>query len=116
MLLDGSMNGPAFLAYPEQVLAPELRPGCMMVMDNLLAPRINCVREAIEKIGARLPFLPPYSPDFNAIEMASRSLSPPEKGRRLTIEDLWSVVAGCLPAFSAAECRRHFEAAAYDPE
>lgn len=65
MLLDGPMNGNAFLAYAEQVLAPELRPGDIVVMDNLPAHRIGGVREAIEKAGARLLFLPPYSPDFN---------------------------------------------------
>ena len=65
MLLDGPMNGPAFLAYAEQVLAPELRPGDIVVMDNLPSHKISGVREAIEKAGARLLFLPPYSPDFN---------------------------------------------------
>lgn len=56
MLLDGPMNGPAFLAYAEQVLAPELRPGDIVVMDNLPAHKISGVREAIEKVGARLLF------------------------------------------------------------
>src|SRR5690606_15933155 len=74
--LDGPMNGPAFLAYAEQVLAPELRPGDVVVMDNLPAHKISGVREAIEKVGARLLFLPPYSPDFNPIEMPSRSSKP----------------------------------------
>lgn len=70
MLLDGPMNGSAFLAYAKQVLAPELRPGDIVVMDNLPAHKISGVREAIEKVGARLLFLPPYSPDFNPIENA----------------------------------------------
>lgn len=74
MLLDGPMNGASFLAYAEQVLAPELRPGDIVVMDNLPAHRISGVREAIEKAGARLLFLPPYSPDFNPIEMAFSKL------------------------------------------
>lgn len=74
MLLDGPMNGAAFLAYAEQVLAPELRPGDVVVMDKLPAHRISGVREAIEKAGARLLFLPPYSPDFNPIEMAFSKL------------------------------------------
>ena len=95
MLLDGPMNGPAFLAYAEQVLAPELRPGDIVVMDNLPAHKISGVREAIEKVGARLLFLPPYSPDFNPIEMAFSKLkallnrdglleaqSPAQEGRR----------------------------------
>lgn len=74
MLLDGPMNGPAFLAYTEQVLAPELRPGDIVVMDNLPSHKIGGVREAIERAGARLLFLPPYSPDFNPIEMAFSKL------------------------------------------
>ena len=87
MLLDGPMNGNAFLAYAEQVLAPELRPGDIVVMDNLPAHRIGGVREAIEKAGARLLFLPPYSPDFNPIENAFAKFksrlrrAPPEPSR-----------------------------------
>ena len=67
------MNGAAFLAYTEQVIAPELRPGDVVIMDNLPAHKISGVREAIEKVGARVLFLPPCSPDFNPIEMALTS-------------------------------------------
>lgn len=117
MLLDGPMNGPAFLAYAEQVLAPELRPGDIVVMDNLPAHRISGVREAIEKVGARLLFLPPYSPDFNPIEMAFSKLKALlRKAAARTIDELWSVVADCLAAFTAQECRQYFQAAGYDPE
>jgi transposase len=62
------MNGIAFLAYVEQVLVPELKPGDIVVMDNLPAHKVSGVREAIEKVGAKLLYLPPYSPDFNPIE------------------------------------------------
>ena len=117
MLLDGPMNGPAFLAYAEQVLAPELRPGDVVVMDNLPAHRISGVREAIEKVGARLMFLPPYSPDFNPIEMAFSKLKALlRKVAARTVDELWCVVADCLPAFTAQECRHYFQAAGYDPE
>jgi transposase len=117
MLLDGPMNGPAFLAYAEQVLAPELRPGDTVVMDNLPAHKIGGVREAIEKAGARLLFLPPYSPDFNPIEMAFSKLKALlRKAAARTIDELWSVVADCLPAFTTEECRHYFGAAGYDPE
>ncbi|TJV15679.1 MAG: IS630 family transposase [Mesorhizobium sp.] len=117
MLLDGPMNGSAFLAYAEQVLAPELRPGDIVVMDNLPAHKISGVREAIEKVGARLLFLPPYSPDFNPIEMAFSKLKALlRKAATRTIDELWSVVANCLAAFTAEECRHYFEAAGYDPE
>ncbi|RWK55149.1 IS630 family transposase, partial [Mesorhizobium sp.] len=101
MLLDGPMNGSAFLAYAEQVLAPELHPGDIVVMDNLPAHKISGVREAIEKLGARLLFLPPYSPDFNPIEMAFSKLKALlRKAATRTIDELWSVVANCLAAFT----------------
>ncbi|RWM40544.1 MAG: transposase, partial [Mesorhizobium sp.] len=111
------MNGSAFLAYAEQVLAPELHPGDIVVMDNLPAHKISGVREAIEKLGARLLFLPPYSPDFNPIEMAFSKLKALlRKAATRTIDELWSVVANCLAAFTAEECRHYFEAAGDDPE
>lgn len=117
MLLDGPMNGPAFLAYVEQVLAPELRPGDIVVMDNLPAHKLSGVRGAIEKAGARLLFLPPYSPDFNPIEMAFSKLKALlRKAAARAVDELWSVVANCLPAFTADECRHYFEAAGYDPD
>ena len=102
MLLDGPMNGPAFLAYAEQVLAPELRPGDIVVMDNLPAHKISGVREAIEKVGARLLFLPPYSPDLNPIEMAFSKLK--------------ALLRKAAARTVAAECRNYFQAAGYDPE
>ena len=70
MILDGAMHGAAFLAYVEQVLAPTLSAGDIVVMDNLPAHKPVAVRQAIERTGAELRFLPPYSPDFNPIEMA----------------------------------------------
>ena len=106
-----------FLAYAEQVLAPELRPGDVVVMDNLPAHKISGVREAIERIGARLLFLPPYSPDFNPIEMAFSKLKALlRKVAARTVDELWSVVADCLSAFTPDECRHYFEAAGYDPD
>ena len=117
MLLDGPMNGPAFLAYTEQVLAPELRPGDIVVMDNLPSHKISGVREAIERAGARLLFLPPYSPDFNPIEMAFSKLKALlRKVAARTVNDLWAAVAECLSAFTPGECRNYFTAAGYDPE
>jgi transposase len=74
MILDGPMHGTAFLAYVEQVLVPELKPGDIVVMDNLPAHKISGVREAIDAADARLFYLPPYSPDFNPIEMAFAKL------------------------------------------
>ena len=74
MVLDGPMNGEAFLAYVEQVLVPELASDDVVVMDNLPAHKVTGVRQAIEGAGARLLYLPPYSPDFNPIEMAFSKL------------------------------------------
>lgn len=117
MLLDGPMNGAAFLAYVEQVLAPELRPGDVVIMDNLPAHKISGVHEAIEKAGVGLLFLPPYSPDFNPIEMAFSKLKALlRKAAARTIDELWSVVADCLAAFTPEECRNYFKAVGYDPE
>ena len=111
------MNGAAFLAYTEQVLAPELRPGDVVVMDNLPAHKISGVCEAIEKVRARLMFLPPYSPDFNPIEMAFSKLKALlRKAAARTVDELWSLVTRCLSAFTPEECRNYFEAAGYDPE
>ena len=79
MVLDGAMHGAAFLAYVEQVLVPTLAPGDIVVMDNLPAHKPVAVRHAIEGAGAELRFLPPYSPDFNPIEMAFSKLRPSSK-------------------------------------
>ena len=67
-VFDGPLDNPAFLAYVEQVLAPTLRPGDVVVLDNLALHKQPAVQAAIERVGARLRFLPPYSPDFNPIE------------------------------------------------
>jgi len=117
MLLDGPMNGSAFLAYAEQVLAPQLRPGDIVVMDNLPAHKVSGVREAIQRAGASLLFLPPYSPDFNPIEMAFSKLKAIlRKAAARTIDDLWNTIAACLNQFSQIECQNYFQAAGYDPD
>jgi transposase len=117
MVLDGPMNGAAFLAYTEQVLVPELAPGDVVVMDNLPAHKIIGVRAAIEAVGATLVFLPPYSPDMNPIEMAFSKLKALlRKAAARTVDDLWDVIADCLDAFTKQECRNYFAAAGYDPE
>ena len=117
MVLDGAMNGPAFLAYVEQVLVPELAPGDVVVMDNLPAHKVAGVRRAIEYAGARLLYLPSYSPDFNPIEMAFSKLKAIlRKAAPRTVTDLWDVLAQALDAFTPTECRNYFTAAGYDPE
>ena len=89
MILDGAMHGTAFLAYVEQVLAPTLSPGDIVIMDNLPAHKPLAVRHAIEATGAALHFLPPYSPDFNPIEMAFSKLKAfLKKSAARTVDDL----------------------------
>ncbi len=117
MVLDGPMNGAAFLAYVEQVLAPDLAPGDVVILDNLPAHRVSGVREAIEAAGAALLFLPPYSPDFNPIEQAFAKLkSLLRKAAARTIDDLWGAIADAIELFSPAECANFFINAGYDPE
>jgi transposase len=117
MVLDGPMNGPAFLAYVEQVLAPTLSPGETVVMDNLPAHKVTGVRAAIEVTGARLRLLPPYSPDFNPIELAFAKLKALlRRAAARTIPELWDAIAAALPAFSPHECANYFTACGYEPD
>src|SRR5262249_22522815 len=82
-VLDGAMNGEAFLSYVEQVLAPTLSPGDIVIMDNLSSHKVAGVRGAIERCGAALVYLPPYSPDLNPIEKAfANAQIPLAKARR----------------------------------
>lgn len=117
MVLDGPMNGAAFLAYVEQVLVPTLQRGEVVVMDNLPAHKPASVRAAIERAGATLRYLPPYSPDFNPIENAFAKLKALlRKAAARTIEELWDAIRDALPTFCAAECANYFKAAGYEPE
>ena len=117
MMLDGPMNGPAFLAYVEQVLVPTLRPGQIVVMDNLPAHKPPGVRAAIQATGARLLLLPPYSPDFNPIENAFAKLKAIlRRAAARTIPRLWDTVRDTLPQFTPDECANMFTATGYEPE
>jgi transposase len=115
MMLDGPMDGASFLAYVEQILVPTLRPGDIVIMDNLGAHKSNDVREAIEGAGARLMLLPPYSPDFNPIEQAFAKLKALlRKAAARTLEELWTAIAEALKAFTAQECANFFADAGYE--
>ncbi len=115
MVLDGAMDATAFLAYVEQVLVPTLKPGEVVVMDNLPAHKPPRVRRAIEAAGAELRYLPPYSPDLNPIEMAFSKLKALlKKAAARTVEELWSAIAAALPSLNAAECGNYLAAAGYD--
>lgn len=114
---DGAMNGTVFQAYVEQVLAPTLTPGDVVIMDNLPAHKAAGVRETIEGASAELLFLPPYSPDFNPIENAFAKLKALLRARaERTIQGLWAAVGSILNAFTPAECANYFSAAGYEPE
>ena len=115
MVLDGAMHGAAFLAYVEKMLVPILKPGDIVVMDNLPAHRSVAAREAIQRAGAELRFLPPYSPDFNPIEMAFSKLKASLKRRAArTIPELWDAIGEATNTFTSAECQNYFTAAGYD--
>lgn len=114
-LLDGAMDGEAFRTYVTRVLAPELKPGDVVVMDNLPAHKVAGVSEAIEAVGARLLYLPPYSPDFNPIEHAFAKLKALlRRSACRTIQTLWDAVAKVLPAFTPNECRNLLASAGYN--
>ena len=117
MVLDGPINRDAFQAYVAQVLVPELRPGDVVVMDNLSSHKGPRVRELIEASGASLLYLPPYSPDFNPIENAFAKLKALlRKAAERTVGALWDRIGTILDAFTPAECANYFRAAEYEPD
>jgi len=108
LVLDGAMNGPAFLAYTEQFLAPTLRPGDIVVLDNLSSHKVSGVRETIERAGATLLYLPPYSPDLNPIELAISKLKRLLRdAAERTVEALWRTIGRLLERFSPDECANY---------
>jgi len=117
MVLDGPMTGAWFLAYVEQVLIPTLRPGDVVILDNLPSHKSVAAREAIEAAGARLLFLPPYSPDFNPIENAFSKLKALlRKAAARTVDELWRAIGSAIDAFTPTECANYFTAAGYEPD
>lgn len=114
MVLDGAMNGRAFLAYVRQVLVPTLRPGDLVVLDNLSSHKAAGVREAIEQAGAHLMYLPPYSPDLNPIELAfSKFKWLLRSAAERTVDALWSRLGQLLDAFPPNQCRNYFRHCGY---
>ncbi len=117
MVLDGPMTRDWFLAYVTQVLAPTLRRGDVVILDNLPAHKGAAIQAAVEACGARLQFLPPYSPDFNPIENAFAKLKTLlRKAAERTVEGLWTAVGNLLDAFTPSECANYFAAAGYEPD
>lgn len=114
-VLNGPINRIAFEAYVEQVLVPELRPGDVVIMDNLSSHKGPRTRQMIETAGASLLFLPPYSPDFNPIENAFSKLKAMlRKAAKRTIDGLWDRIGSLIPTFTTQECANYFAAAGYD--
>ncbi len=116
LVLDGPINGIAFQAYIDQFLVPTLVPGDIVIMDNLGSHKGAGVRAAIEAAGAKLLYLPPYSPDFNPIEKAFSKLKALlRKAAERTVEGLWNKIGELLPTFTPSECANFFAAAGYEP-
>jgi transposase len=109
LVIDGAINGELFLAYVEQVLVPTLRQGDVVIMDNLRIHKIAGVREAIDAVGAKLLFIPPYSPDLNPIEMAFSKLKTLLRAKAIrTVDALWNALGGLCGNFSPGECANYF--------
>jgi transposase len=115
MVLDGPINGVAFQAYVDQVLVPELKPGEIVIMDNLGSHKGAGVRAAIEAAGANLLYLPPYSPEFNPIENAFSKLKAMlRKAAERSVDCLWNTIGQIIDTFTPTECSNYFAAAGYD--
>ena len=113
-VLDGPINGDWFLAYVEQVLVPTLKPGDVVVMDNLGSHKGKAVRRAIRQAGAHLLFLPPYSPDLNPIEQVFAKLKTLlRKAAERTVEATWRRIGKLLDHFSADECANYLVNSGY---
>jgi transposase len=113
-VIDGPINGESFLAYVEQVLVPTLRPGDIVIIDNLGSHKGKAVRQAIRAAGAKLFFLPPYSPDLNPIEQVFAKLKTLlRKAAERTVEATWKRIGNLLAAFTAQECANYFANAGY---
>jgi transposase len=115
-VIDGAMDGPTFIAYVEQVLAPTLKKGDTVFMDNLRTHKIDGVRQAIETVGATVRYLPAYSPDLNPIELAFSKLKTAlRKGAARTVNALWKLIGRLSRTFAPEQCVNYFRHAGYGP-
>jgi transposase len=116
-VVDGPINGTSFLAYVEQILAPTLKQGDIVIMDNLGSHKSKAVRRAIRAAGAKLFFLPPYSPDLNPIEQVFSKLKTLlRKADERTVQATWMRIGKLLDSFSSAECANYLKNAGYASE
>ena len=115
-VIDGPINGLSFLAYVEQVLQPTLSKGDIVIMDNLGSHKRQAIRRAIRAAGAKLFFLPPYSPDLNPIEQVFAKLKTLlRKADERTIEATWRRIGSLLDCFTPAECANYLKNSGYAP-
>ena len=113
-LFDGPINGERFLAYVEQELAPTLNKDDIVIADNLGSHKSKAARQAIRKAGARLIFLPKYSPDLNPIEPSfSKLKANPRKAEPRTVDDICAEIGQILKTFTPQECANYFAHAGY---
>jgi len=116
MVLDGPIDGAWFLAYVEQVLAPTLTPGDIVVLDNLGSHKSARIRQFIQARGASLLYLPKYSPDLNPIENAFAKLKAGlRRAAERSTDALWNRIGELLRTFTPNECANYFRAAGYVP-
>ena len=116
LVLDGPMTGAAFRAYVEQALVPALKPGDVVVMDNLAAHKVAGIEEAIVLAGASLLYLPPYSPDLNPIEQLIAQLKALlRKAAARSKEALWATTGQLLDLILPSECRNYLANSGYEP-
>jgi len=114
MVMDGAINGELFLAYVEKILAPTLRVGEIVVLDNLSSHKVAGVKELIESAGAEVLYLPPYSPDFNPIELVFSKLKTlVRKSKVRKVEELWKKLGELCDVFTPKECKNYFKHAGY---
>ena len=114
LVIDGPMDGATFVAYVEQCLAPTLARGETVILDNLKAHKVSGVKEAIEAVGAKVMYLPQYSPEFNPIEeVFSKIKALLRKAAERTMPRLHRTIAALLAEGSPQECSNFFQHAGY---
>lgn len=112
--VDGAINGDMFVAFCQQVLAATLQPGDLVVMDNLSSHKVTGVRQAIEDTGASVVYLPPYSPDFNPIELAFSKLKQlMRSAAHRTVAGLWGQTQGLLDQITSSDAIGFFRHCGY---
>lgn len=113
-VFNGPINGQAFRAYVEQLLVPALKPGDIVIMDNLGSHKSKTVRNAISAAGARLFFLPKYSPDLNPIEQAFAKIKHwMRNAQKRNLEDIWRHLGYLVATINADECNNYLQNAGY---